>query len=106
MSNTDTTTLDADRAEFADLMSAAARGGLVASTSQRLEVLRARLDAAEEAERVELADLRHQADRGLLAPDTWRRLRELNRREAEAEGDKAGADLTAAADVLRERGHR
>jgi acyl-CoA reductase-like NAD-dependent aldehyde dehydrogenase len=50
MSNTDTTTLAADRVEFDRLMSAAERGGLVAQTAQRMEVLRHRIAAAEGAE--------------------------------------------------------
>lgn len=68
MNDTDTTALDADRAEFAALMRQADAGRLVPATAARLEVLRHRIAAAE--------------------------------------GQQASADLTAAADQLRARGHR
>ena len=59
-----------------------------------------------DADRAELAELMSDARCGRLVPHTWQRLLELQRTIAAAEGNQAGAELTAAADVLRERGHR
>lgn len=58
------------------------------------------------AEHKELAKLMDEARCGRLVPHTWQRLLELKRIIAAAEGAEASDDLTAAADVLRERGHR